>query len=222
MSDANKEAVDDEIQKTLKGKINREVKGTVLNVAHRELLELKNVEHLTKSVVDTDDMIHPLKPTMDQLLRTGHEMKVGDWVEVMCEYAPGTCSDGGVGEIMEISKDDDNKAWCTVSYVIDKRIETRIDQKRITVTIMPWKDTTSKKRLARELQPRDMELVAERKYEPPNRTPIEWLQFGLKSRTHERRGWLKDKLLKFGTLGSNIGSSLEENNFRSQMPTCCN
>ncbi len=27
MSDANKEAVDDEIQKTLKGKINREVKG---------------------------------------------------------------------------------------------------------------------------------------------------------------------------------------------------
>ena len=119
MSDANKEAVDDEIQKTLKGKINREVKGTVLNVAHRELLELKNVEHLTKSVVDTNDMIHPLKPTMDKLLRTDHEMKVGDWVEVMCEYAPGTCSDGGVGEIMEISKDDYDKAWCTVSYVIE-------------------------------------------------------------------------------------------------------
>jgi hypothetical protein len=82
----------------------------------------------------------------------------------------------------------------------DKRIETRIDQKRITVTIMPWKDTTSKKRLARDVQPRDMELVAERKYERPNRTPIEWLQFGLKSRTHERRGWLKDKLLKLELL----------------------
>jgi hypothetical protein len=120
MSDANKEAVDDQIQKTLKGKINREVKGTVLNIAHRELLELKNVEHLTKSVVDCCDMIHHLKPRMDELLRTDHALKVGDWVEVMCEYAPGTCSDGGVGEIMEISKDDDDRAWCTVSYVLSR------------------------------------------------------------------------------------------------------
>jgi hypothetical protein len=87
-------------------------------------------------------MIHPLKPTMDQLLRTDHALKVGDWVEVLCEYAPGTCSDRGVGEIMEISKDEDDRAWCTVSYVIDKRIETCIDQKRITVTIMPWKETS--------------------------------------------------------------------------------
>jgi hypothetical protein len=52
MSDANKEAVDEQIEKTLKGKINREVKGTVLNIAHREVLELRNVEHLTKSVVE--------------------------------------------------------------------------------------------------------------------------------------------------------------------------
>ncbi len=54
MSDANKEAVDEQIEseKTLKGKTNREVKGTVLNIAHRELLELRNVEHLTKSVVE--------------------------------------------------------------------------------------------------------------------------------------------------------------------------
>jgi hypothetical protein len=33
-NDANKEAVDDQIEKTLKGKINREVKSTVLNIAH--------------------------------------------------------------------------------------------------------------------------------------------------------------------------------------------
>jgi hypothetical protein len=200
MSDANKEAVDDQIEKTLKGKINREVKSTVLNIAHRELLELRKVEHLTKSVVECCEMIHPLKPTMDQLLRTGHALKVGDWVEIMCEYAPGTCSDGGVGEIMEISKDEDDRAWCTVSYVIDKRIETCIDQKRITVTIMPWKDTTYKKRLGRDVQPIQIEEVEERKYEPPNRTPIEWLQYCLKSRTHERRGWLKDKLLQLNLL----------------------
>ncbi len=200
MSDANKEAVDDQIEKTLKGKINKEVKSTVLNIAHRELLELKNDEHLTKSVVECSDMIHELKPTMHQLLRTDHALKVGDWVEVMCEYAPGTCSDGGVGEITEISKDEDDRAWCSVSYVIDKRIEKCIDQKRITVTILPWKDTTSKKRLGRDVQPIHLAEVGERKYEPPNRTPIEWLQFGLKSRAHERRGWLKDKLLKLNLL----------------------
>ncbi len=66
---------------------------------------------------------------------------------------PGSCSDEGVGEIMKFIRDDEDRAWCTVSYVLDKRIETGIDQKRITVTIMPWKDTTSKKRVGREVQP---------------------------------------------------------------------
>jgi hypothetical protein len=46
-------------------------------------------------------------------------MKVGDWVEVLCEYAPGTCSDGGVGEIVKITQDDNDRAWCTVAYVLD-------------------------------------------------------------------------------------------------------
>jgi hypothetical protein len=62
MSSANKEAVDVQIEKTMKGKINREVKVTILNIAHRELLEMKNIEHLTKSVVETEEMIHALKP----------------------------------------------------------------------------------------------------------------------------------------------------------------
>jgi hypothetical protein len=101
---------------------------------------------------------------------------------------------------MKIIRDDEDRAWCTVCYVLDKRIENGIDPKRITVTIMPWKDATSKKRQGREVPPIENEEVKERKYEPPNRTPIEWLQFDLKSRTHERREWLKDKLLKCGLL----------------------
>ncbi len=200
MSAENKRHVDIQIEKTLKKKINREVKGTILNVAHRKQLESMNMEHLTKSVVETGEMIHPLKPTIDKLLRTDHAMKVGDWCEVLYECAPGTCSDGDVGTIMEISRDDENRAWCTVSYVLDKRIETRIDQKRITVTIMPYKDTTSRKRVGREVETIEAEAEEERKYEPLSRTPIEWLQVGLKSRTHERRGWLKEKLLRHGLL----------------------
>jgi hypothetical protein len=173
MSAADKQAVDVRMEKTMKGKINREVKDTILNIAHRELLEQKNIEHLTKSVVETVEMIHALKPTMEELLRTDHAMKVGDWVEVLCEYAPGMCSDGGVGEIVKITRDDNDRAWCTVAYVLDKRIETGIDQKRITVTIMPWKDTTTKKRQGRDVTASEIVELEECKYDPPNRTPIE-------------------------------------------------
>ncbi len=41
---------------------------------------------------------------------THHANKVGDYVEVLCEYAPGTCgtcSDGGIGFIMKIDNDND-------------------------------------------------------------------------------------------------------------------
>jgi hypothetical protein len=64
MSVANKHAVDVQIEKTLKGKINMEVKGTILNVAHREQLELMNIEHLTKNVVETGEMMSCYERTM--------------------------------------------------------------------------------------------------------------------------------------------------------------
>ncbi len=78
--------------------------------------------------------------------------KVGDWVEVTYEYAPGTCSDGGVASIMAIDKDDSGRAICTVSYIIDSRIEKFVDQSRITVTItgIPYKDSTSANRKKRD------------------------------------------------------------------------
>jgi hypothetical protein len=115
MSAENKLAVDHQIEKTLKAKMNKEVKGTILNVAHREPLELLNIEHLMKSVVETGEMIHQLKPTMEKLLRTDHAIiNVGDWVEVLYEYAPGTCSDGGVGSIM---KGTDDRTWMVYRVV---------------------------------------------------------------------------------------------------------
>ncbi len=200
MNEQDKLAVDKQIEKTLKAKINKEVKGTILDVAHRELLEKMNVEHLTNSVPEQHEMIHVLKPTLAALLQTEHAIKVGDWVEVLYEYAPGTCSDGGVGSIVKIEYDADDRAWCTVSYVLDKRVESGIHQNRITVTIMPFKDLTSTKRKGRASEALVVEEYETRKYESPNRTPIEWLQWGLKSRTHEKRGWLKDKLLKVGLL----------------------
>ncbi len=85
-------------------------------------------------------MVHPLKPTMDKLMETLHAIKVGDYVDVAYEYAPGTCSDGGIiGFIMAIEQNDEGLSICKVSYVLDSKIEAGIASSRITVTPMPYK-----------------------------------------------------------------------------------
>jgi hypothetical protein len=125
---------------------------------------------------------------------------VGDWVEVAYEYAPGTCSDGGGAFIMAIAEDDAGRKICTVSYILDKRIEKYVDQARITVTIMPFKDSTSANRNQRDVQQHEPDVLPDRVYEPPERSNLEWLEYGLKSRTHEKKGRLKEKLLKYGLM----------------------
>jgi hypothetical protein len=150
MSASHKNEVDLKINKSLKKKINQEVKGTILDIAHRELLDELLIKHLTLSVEQADNMVHCLKPTMQELMGTIHAIRVGDWVEVLYDYAPGTCSDGGIGTIMALEKDAEGKQTCRVSYILDKRIETGLSLKRITVTMMPYKDITSEKRIRRE------------------------------------------------------------------------
>jgi hypothetical protein len=188
------------INKRLKKKINQEVKDTILDIAHRELLDDLLIKHLTMSVEPASEMVHSLKPTMQALMGTINSIKVGDWVEVLYAYAPGTCSDGGVGTIMAIDEDADGNKSCRVSYVLDKRIETRIALSRITVTMMPYKDTTSDQRIRREPDISSANVMPDRTIATPDRTPLQWFEYGLKSRTHEKRGWLKDKLLHYGLM----------------------
>ncbi len=126
------------------------MKDTILDIAHRELLGELLMKHLTFSVAPVEEMVHYLKPTMQELMGTNNAIKVGDWCEVLYDYAPGTRSDGGVGEVMGIDEDAEGVKSCRVSYVLDKRIETRIALNRITVTMMPYKDTTSLNRTRRE------------------------------------------------------------------------
>ncbi len=124
---------------------------------------------------------------MQQLFDTERAIKVGDWVEVLYEYAPGTCSDGGVGTVMAITKDEDGKAWLTVNYVLDCRIETRIEERRIPATMMPYKDITNASRDRRQAASNldNVVLMPDRERNVPERTHLEWLEYGLKSRTHE-------------------------------------
>jgi hypothetical protein len=76
LSEENKAAATEEIKKTLKTKINKEVKNTLLDIAHREKLDVLNCEHLTKSVSPPSEVIHPLKPTLEQFVGTHHAWKV--------------------------------------------------------------------------------------------------------------------------------------------------
>jgi hypothetical protein len=84
LSESNKRVVDNEINKTLKAKINKEVKNTILDVAHRELLDRLNCEQLTKNVARAEMMVDVLKPNLLSLMGTIHAIKVSDWVEVQC------------------------------------------------------------------------------------------------------------------------------------------
>jgi hypothetical protein len=72
----NKSAASDEINKTLKIKINKEVKSTLLDIAYREKLDLLLRQYLTESVKPAKEMIHPLKLTLEQLVGTHHALKV--------------------------------------------------------------------------------------------------------------------------------------------------
>ena len=189
LSDEAKRAVDAKINKTLKKKINKEVTTTILDVAHRELLDRMNCEHLTKSVARAEKMVHVLKPNMLSLMGTIQAIKVGDWVEVEYEYVPGTCSDGGIGTVSAVHTDEKGNVFCSVGYVLDKRIETGIEARRITVTMMPYKDITSSNRGRREPIVANEVLLPSRTVAVPTRSTIEWLEYGLKSRTHEKPGW---------------------------------
>ncbi len=204
MSATKKRDAEETIANTLQTKINKEVKNTLLDVAHREKLRALNCEYLSRNVIAAAKMVHPLKPTMEKLVGTHHAIKVGDYVEVLCEYAPGTCSDGGIGYIMNIEHDNDGLIYCTVSHVLDSRIETRIKAKKITVTPMPYIDLASTTRSKAAVPAATAtELMPDRVYAAPVRSPLEWLKHGLSSRTHEKRGWLRDKLLHHNLLEPN-------------------
>jgi hypothetical protein len=167
-----------------------------VDVAHSEELLKLNCEHLTKCVQPVSATIHKTKPTMDKLIGTAHAINVGSWVEVLYEYAPGICSDGGVGEVFAIRHDEAGEAWCNVAYVLDKRIEKDVHQSRITVTVMPYKDLTSAKRRKRDVPTIVEDILPDRgrtrhrpnETEAPIKSPLEWLKSGLSSRAHEKPG----------------------------------
>jgi hypothetical protein len=47
-------------------------------------------------------MVHVARKTIWEEQKELADVKIGDWVEVMYEYLPGTCSDGGIDVITRL------------------------------------------------------------------------------------------------------------------------
>jgi hypothetical protein len=77
-------------------------------------------------------MVHVPRKTIWEEQRELADITIGDWVEVLYEYMPGTCSDGGVGIITRLQATGEensvDKLFASVKYVLDNRVEHSIIQ----------------------------------------------------------------------------------------------
>ena len=108
----------------------------------------KMVGTLKESVPLAADMHRPNARTVWGTRVEGpSRLRVGEWVEVTYEYAPGVCSDGGVGCIKRVHEAADpagtepsldDAMTVDVKYLLDGRTEKCIHLNRITVIPMPY------------------------------------------------------------------------------------
>ena len=115
------------VDKSVMKAVNQRVKASVVHVSHSTTLTLFNTSNLTLFIVLflkvkyadlvkakhrklLQDSIQPVgkmhrpntRTVWDQQLQGSVHLRVGEWVEILHEYAPGVCSDGGVGCIVEV------------------------------------------------------------------------------------------------------------------------
>ena len=144
-------------------------------------------------------MVHAPRKTIWEEQRELADIKIGDWVEVLYEYMPGTCSDGGIGIITRlVATGEDNsldKLFASVKYVLDNRVEHSINFDRLTIVPRPYKTGEVTLRTRKKAPvPVQFKRVVEK------HTPLGWLKWGLTTRKHEKRGWLAEALLQSGEL----------------------
>ena len=109
--------------------------------------------------LSNETMIHRRKKSVWEEKGSMAKLSVGVWVNVMYDYQPGTCSDGGVGCIVHVERaidetDDEapveDSQKVTVKYLMFGRVEKDIPLTRITVIPMPFKDASPSLRPRRE------------------------------------------------------------------------
>ena len=183
---------------------------------YTDLVKNMQLQFFKDSIVRVDKMSRPpTKTTWDQQLQGTVHLRVGEWVEILHEYQQGVCSDGGVGCIVSVheatdpeetepSLDDAQKV--DVKYLLDGRTERHINLSRITVIPMPFVTRDGPTLRTRNVEPSVGQGASVAQDAGQRKTPLMWLKEGLKTRKHERQGWLKDLMLTEGEITSEKSS----------------
>lgn len=195
-------------------------------VQYKQLCIDAAVQHLKKSRKTATEMVHARPASVWELHGSRASVRVGSWVQVIYDYSPGTCSDGGIGVVVHVTPAVDPEdadalledcMTVDVKYLMFGRTEQKIPLTRITIINVPFKQGGSTRT---SLRPRSNDGSVERKQgterdeesgfvAEQSKSPLEWLKFGLASRRHEKKGWLRDVLVKEGQLADDNESLWE-------------
>ncbi len=110
------------------------------------------------------------------------------------DYSVGITSDGGIGCVFGLHEElhgvEGAKRIIAVDvhFTVDNRKERRVLLKRCVVIPMPYKCNNV------VLRARKVPAVIEYA-PPPQKSPLEWLKYGLEKKLHTKTGWLRDLLV---------------------------
>jgi hypothetical protein len=195
MSDSALSAVIETAEKNHRKLQNKNVKAAVLEVQYAALCREAFVKHLHAKVALASSMVHSRRQTLIENQALLAKIKVGDWVFGTEDMSPGINSEGGYGCIAathpteQIGNAKPTVESFDIHWLIANRFERRVKVSRLTVVPMPYKSPVPTLRFKK--QPKQIDVFVK---PPPERTRIEWLEYGLKTRKHESKGWLKEEL----------------------------
>ncbi len=203
--------------------ISQHVKQAILDEKYSKIVRDALVQHLKDNTSKATDMVHTARKTIWEEQFDLATVKVGDWVEVIYEYEPGTCSDGGIGVITRLVETDNEPGsvvtslFATVQYVLDNRKEHGVSMDRLTIIPMPFKSDVTLRPRTKQQAPKNFEKLVEK------RTPLGWLKWGLTTRKHEKKGWLAETLLANGELAEGEAALWQRvlSDYRPFSKKCC-
>jgi hypothetical protein len=144
-------------------------------------------------------MVHPRRRTTIEEQGILATIKVGDWIDAESDYSVGITSDGGIGCVFglhdELHGMEAVQRTIAVDshYIVDNRKERRVLLKRCVVIPMPYK--CNKVVLRTRKVPAVIACPP-----PPQKSPLEWLKYGLEMKLHTKNGWLRDLLVTLNLL----------------------
>jgi hypothetical protein len=196
MSHASRASVATKLNKTVKTARNKAVKDAVLDEQYTAKVLEFTVAHLKQHQSTVASMVHERRKTIFEEKGLNAVVKAGDWVQIESDYSPRVCSDGGDACVTAVHCGEDQCPLVPerkivfevdVHYLIYGRRERGVPVSRLTVIPMPY--TSAQMPLRKRVRHKHIDI--EHRDSPPQRQPLEWLQYGLASRRHEKRGWLK-------------------------------